>query len=348
MLSEKQIKEIRETIEKSDNPLFFFDCDTDGLCSYILLYKKYQKGKGVVVKGSATLDIPYLRKVEEYNPDLVVVLDKPGISQEFVDKVNVPVMWIDHHPVIDIKGVKYYNPRVQYPDIYLPTSYLVHQVADGELWIAALGVIGDYAIPDFIEGFREKYPDLIGEEKEPGRIIYETEFGKLIRMYNFLLKGKTSDVNKSISILTRIESPYEILNKETARAKYLCKRAEKIEKEYKELINEAEKWVKKDEVLLFIYPDKKISLTGDLSVELSYRHPDKIIVVGREKSGEVKISFRSRIKRIDEPLKKALIGVGGYGGGHEFTCGANVKKEDFSKFMEQLRKAILEQPLHQR
>ncbi|MEM4244602.1 MAG: DHHA1 domain-containing protein [Candidatus Nanoarchaeia archaeon] len=347
MLSETQVKEIREIIENSENPLYFFDCDNDGLASYILLYKKYQKGKGVVVKGSATLDVAYLRKVEEHNPDLVVVLDKPLISQDFIDKVHVPIIWLDHHPLSDVKGVKYYNPRQKYPDLYLPTTYLAYQVADGEMWVAALGIIGDYAIPDFIEEFRKKYPDLIGKEKEPGRIIYETEFGKLIRMYNFLLKGKTSDVNKSIAILTKIDEPYELLNKETPRAKYLWKRAEKVEKEYKELLNKAEKWVKKDEILLFTYPSKKISLSGDLSVELSYRHPDKIIVVGREKSGEIKLSFRSRTKRIDEPLKKALTGIEGYGGGHEYTCGANIKKEDFTRFIKQFREAIQEQPLRQ-
>lgn len=346
MLTEKQIREIREIIGKSDNPLYFFDCDTDGLCSYLLMQKKYQKGKGVVVKGY--LDMNFLRKVEENSPDLIVVLDKPLITQDFIDKVNVPIIWVDHHPPVEVEGVKYYNPRVSNPNLYLPTTYLAYQIAGGDMWVAALGVIGDYAIPDFIEKFREEYPDLIGEEKEAGRIIYETEFGKLIRMYNLLLKGKTSEVNKSVSILTKIESPYEILRKETPRAKYLVKRAEKIGKEYKKLLSQAEKWVKKkDEVMLFIYPDKKISLTGDLSVELSYRHPDKIIVVGREKNGEVKLSLRSKIKRIDEPLKKALMGINGYGGGHEVTCGANVKKEDFTKFIEQLREAIREQPLRQ-
>lgn len=349
MITEKQIREAREILKNSDNPLYFFDCDTDGLCSYIMIYKKYGKGKGVVVKGTPTLDVDYLRKVEEHHPDLIVVLDKPGISQDFIDKVNVPILWVDHHPITEVEGVKYYyNPRVENPEAYIPTSYLAYRIAEGDLWIGALGIIGDYAIPDFIEDFRKKYPDLIGDEKEAGRIIYETKFGKLIRTYNFILKGKTSEVNKSINILTKIEDPYELLNQETPRAKYIQKRSEKIEKEYNELLEKAKKWVKKDRILLFLYPDKKMSLTGDLSVELSYRYPDKVIVVGREKSGEVKLSLRSKGIRIDEPLKKALEGVQGYGGGHEFTCGANVKKEDFSKFIEQLKKAIQEQPLHQR
>lgn len=342
MLSDKQIKEIREYVEKSENPLYFFDDDTDGLCSYLLFYKKYPKGKGVVIKGGP-LDIPFLRKVDEYKPDLVIILDKPTITQEFVDKINVPILWIDHHPPIKVEGVRYYNPRLEHPNLYLPTASLAYKIVDGELWLAALGTIGDYAAPTFLEEFRKKYPDLIGEEKEPGRLSYETRLGKLIELFEFILKGKISDVNKSINILTKIDDPYEIINKETPRAKYLYKRYEKIRKEYDQLMREAEKWNKKDKFLIFLYPSKKISLTGDLSKELSYRNPEKIIIIGREKGDEIKLSLRSKTTVINEALKKALMGVRGYGGGHEHTCGGNVKKEDFNKFIEQFKQAIQEQ-----
>ncbi len=349
MLSEKQIREVRETIEKSDNPLYFFDDDIDGLCAYILFYQKYERGKGVVIKSTPTLDVEYLRKIEEYNPDLVVVLDKPIISQDFIDKVNVPIIWIDHHTPVERGGVKYYvNPRIREANVYIPTSSIVYEIIGGQIWIAFIADIGDYAIPPFLEEFRKKYPDLIGEEREIGRIAYETQIKKLVRIYNFILKGKTSEVKKCINILTKIENPYELLNKETARARYVMKKVEKIEKEYDELLAKAERQVDKDNFLIFTYPSQKISLTQELSNELSYKHPDKVIVVGREKDGEIRMGLRSKQKRIDEPLKKALVGVEGYGGGHEFACGGNVKKEDFPKFIEQLRKAIQEQPLHQR
>jgi len=348
MLSEKQIREIRETIEKSDNPLYFFDDDIDGLCSYILFQQKYKKGRGIAIKSTPTLDVGYLRKVEEYNPDILVVLDKPIISQDFIDKINVPIIWIDHHPLVMREGVRYYNPKAKDPSIYLPTSCMTYKITGGKIWIAFIGTVGDYSIPYFIEEFRKGYPDLIGEEKEIGRIAYETQVMKLIRIYNFILKGKTSDVNKCISILTKIETPYEIMGKETARAKYIYKKYEKIEREYEELLAKAEKWANKDDFLIFTYPSKKISLTQELCNELSYKHPDKVIIVGREKDGEIRMGLRSKKKRIDEPLKKALVGIRGYGGGHEFACGGNVKEEDFPKFIEQLRKAIQEQPLHQR
>jgi len=345
MLSEKQIRETREAIEKSDNPLYFFDDDIDGLCAFILLYQKYQKGKGAVIKSTPTLDVEYLRKVEEYNPDLIIVLDKPMISQEFIDKVQAPILWIDHHTPAEREGIKHYiNPRLKDPDIYLPTSSIIYELIGGNMWIAFIGTIGDYALPSFTEEFRKKYPDLIGKEKDIGRIAYETPIKKLIRIYNFVLKGKTSEVKKCVYIMTRIEDPYELLDGETARAKYVIKRAQKVGKEYDTLLAEAEKQKGKDDFLIFTYPSKKLSLTALLCNELSYKHPEKIIIVGREKEGEIRMGLRAKKKRIDEALKKALVGIRGYGGGHEFACGGNVAKEDFPKFIEQLRKAIQEQP----
>ena len=65
MLSKKQIEEIRDSLEKSQNPLFFFDNDVDGFCSFIILQKAIGRGKGVAIKSFPDLDKTYLRKVEE-------------------------------------------------------------------------------------------------------------------------------------------------------------------------------------------------------------------------------------------------------------------------------------------
>jgi len=66
----------------------------------------------------------------------------------------------------------------------------------------------------------------------------------------------------------------------------------------------------------------------------------KIVIVGREKSGEVRLSLRSMKKVLPPIIEKALVGVEGYGGGHEYACGANVKKEDFKRFIENIREQI--------
>jgi nanoRNase/pAp phosphatase (c-di-AMP/oligoRNAs hydrolase) len=39
-------------------------------------------------------------------------------------------------------------------------------------------------------------------------------------------------------------------------------------------------------------------------------------------------------------LKKSLIGIDGYGGGHEYACGANVKKHHLKEFLDNIRKNL--------
>ena len=50
------LEEIKGYLEKSVNPLFFFDDDADGLCSFLLLYRYFKKGKYVPLKSSPALE----------------------------------------------------------------------------------------------------------------------------------------------------------------------------------------------------------------------------------------------------------------------------------------------------
>lgn len=345
MLSEKQIEEIRKELKESENPLFFFDDDPDGLCSYLLLKKYIGKGKGVVVKGSATLDINYIGKVEENSPDKIFVLDKPILSQEFIDKANRRIIWIDHHPIVEREGVKYYNPRADNND-NMCTSYLCYKIIEDNkeleednLWIAGIGVIADWGVPAFLNRLLEKYGDILGNARTEQGLLYECEFGKLIKIFSLLLKGKTSDVNKHINLLLKINNPYEILKQESAKGKFIFKTAEKIGKGYDELLKKALK-VKADKLFVFVYPTGKISFTGELSNELLYKLPGKIILVGREKEGNIRFSLRSDNIIISKVLEKALVEIEGYGGGHEMACGGNISKKDWNRFIENLKKEI--------
>lgn len=340
MITEKQIDEIKGFLDKSENPLFFFDDDADGLCSYLLFKRYVNRGKGVVIKSSPVLDVSFLRKVEEYSPDIVFILDKPMISEDFIEGVHVPIVWVDHHSPVDVKGVRYYNPKVNNPDVYLPTSYLCYQVVKQNLWVAMCGIIGDWCIPEFFDDFIKEYPDLVEKTDNPGDVLYKQKFGRLIRIFSFLLKGKTSDVNKGISILSKVEDPYEILNQTTSRARFIFRRFEKIDNEYKELLDKAVKSATNDKILAFYYPSKKMSFTGELSNELSYLFPDKLIIVGREKNGEFRLSLRSKLHKLPKIIEKALVDVEGYGGGHDYACGGNIKSKDLTRFVSNLMKQI--------
>ena len=83
-----------------------------------------------------------------------------------------------------------------------------------------------------------------------------------------------------------------------------------------------------------------MALTSDLSNEVLFENPDKFIIIGREKSGEMKCSLRSSKYKVLPALEKALTKVKGYGGGHLHACGANIDKNDFEKFTEIIRKQL--------
>jgi len=338
MISAEKLKELKGFLDKSENPLIFFDSDGDGLSSYLLLKQYLNRGKGLVVRGRPLLSTEYVRKIEENMPDYVFVVDICEIDQEFIDQVNVPIIWVDHHPLLDRKGVKVFNPRIDNKDDESPTTNWIYKCVGGKIWLGFVGSISDWYIPDFVDQFKEKYPDLLGNYKNIADILYTTEIGKLTKVFSFVLKGTFSEARKVISILAKIEEPYEILNQTTPRGRFIWKRYEKINARYQELLQQALK--AEGKLLVFTYPSGRWSFSSDLSNELIYRNPDKIILVGRAVENEIRFSLRGLNYDLPSLLEKALEGINGYGGGHKHSCGGAVKQEDFSKFIENFEKLI--------
>ena len=337
MLTNKQLQQIKEELDNSQNPLFFFDDDPDGLCAFLLFYRYKKEGHGFVVKTHPKLDARSAPKIEQYDADKVFVLDVAKLEQDFIDASKVPVIWVDHHGPYERNNVKYFNPRIIQKDANIPTTYLCYKVVEQDLWIAMVGCIADYYLPDFLDEFKKKYPDLLNDKKTVGDLYFKSKVGTLIKIFSFSLKGKTSDVMKNIKILTRIESPYEILNQETAKGKFIFQRYEKINKLYIDLLDSAVKTAGKEKLLVFTYSEDKMSFTGDLANELLYRFPDRIIMVGRKKDDDLRISLRSKNILLPPILEKSLVGLEGYGGGHEYACGANVKESHFKEFIERIK-----------
>ena len=340
-LTDKQIKQIREELETCKNPLFFFHDDADGLCSFLLLYRFVREGHGIIVKTTPKIDEKFVKKVEEYQPDKIFIVDIALVEQEFIDGVKTKIIWIDHHSPLKRQNVLYFNPRVENPKDNIPVSYWCYKVVQEDLWIAMMGCIADWYWPDFAEQFREEYPDLLPKEvKDPETALFETKLGKLIDIASFSLKGKTQQAMQCTKIFTRIKTPYEILNQETSAGKFLVKKHANVHKEYQELLDKALKQKPKGKLLLFKYIHEKVSLTKDLSNELLHKHPDKIVIIAREKADEMKISLRSKTAILPPIVEKALVRVEGYGGGHEYACGANVKKKDFEKFISVIEEQL--------
>lgn len=342
-LSKIEIQQLRDHLDSCKKPLFFFDDDQDGLCSFLQLYRYKKEGKGIIVKTTPKLGTVFVKKVQEFQPDKIFILDLAVVEQDFLDEMKVPVIWIDHHGPFERSNVKYFNPRISNREDNHPTSYMCHQIAMRDLWIAAVGCIADWFMPPFIREFQQKFPDLIDKPyKTPGDILYNSKLGHLIRIFSFVLKGRTDDVMKSIKVLTRIESPYEILNQETAQGRLIHKRYEQANKIYEPLIKDVLMTVEKtdDKFVFFTYKDDKTSFTSDLSNEAIYRHPDRIILIAREKNDEMKCSLRSGKIILPPLIEKSLAGLDGYGGGHELACGLNIKSHHFEEFVKRFKGMI--------
>jgi len=342
MLTDTEIKKILDQLDNCKRPLYLFDDDPDGLCSFLLLYRYVKEGKGIVVKTAHNIGRNFINKVVNYEPDKIFILDIAQIEQSFVDEVkrktNSPIIIIDHHSPINIKDVEYYNPQKHDPNAKNPVSLLCYKIVKTDMWISVVGTVSDWIIHPDIDEFRLKYPNILPENiKTPEEALFNSRLGELIKFYFFILKGDNREVLKCIKILTRIESPYEILDQTTPRGKYIYKRAMVNNRQYEKIKKKAIESVdKEDSILLFRYDESDTSFSAYLSNELVYRYPDKMIIVARHSDDEFKCSLRGN-HNIPEILKKSLLDVEGYGGGHLHACGCCVKVRDFDRFLDNMR-----------
>lgn len=343
MISNEEIKKIRELLEKCQNPIFFFDNDLDGLASFLILARYIGRGKGVVIKSFPDVNANYLRKVEEFNPDFVFVLDKPLVSQGFLvglKQKNIPLVWIDHHDISEIKdeNIYYFNPRKGEKPSSEPVSYWCYKICNKkeDMWLGVAGSIADGYMPEFVEEFNKLYPELKISKKSALDAIYETELGRIIQILNFALKDRISNVVKMCKFLLKVKSPFEILE-ENSKTNLMHNRFRQVNKKYKKLLEKAIK--NSSEQVLFFQYSGDLSISADLSNELFYRFPEKVIVVAYISGEKANISIRGKInvkKIIEEILKE----IDGTGGGHENACGAKISTEDVPKFKDMMIKLV--------
>lgn len=349
MLTDKQIEEIKEHLENAKNPIFYYDNDADGLCSYIIFRKYIGRGKGVAIRSYPVLDKGYARKAEELGADYVFVLDKPVLSDEFVleiERLGLPFVWIDHHNV----GYKDYSKIHSHFFVYNPsknsgedksdepTTYLAYKVANRkeDLWIAVMGCIADHYLPDFAKEFSKEYEELWGNVKKPFDAYYGTEIGKIAQALNFGLKDSITNVVKMQNYLLKCINPRQVLEESKDNVSFRSK-YEELKKKYDSLLKKAEK-CKKGNLLFFEYGGES-SMSSEISNELSYRNQGDYIAVAYINGGIANISLRgSSVKKILANVIKEFENA--TGGGHEDAVGARIKTEDLNRFREVLEREL--------
>jgi len=367
MLTQSQLTEIKQKLEASQNPLFFFDNDADGLCSFLILRRSLDRGKGIAIKSFPDLKEQYVKKVDELQPDLVVILDKAELSKEFAEQVNqknIPIIWIDHHesktdPEI-IAKTSYYNTHISNKSISQakpvsqrsgltgeagltakrsgdePVAYVAQKIFNRpeDLWLAVTGCIADVYMPDFAEKFAEQNPELLNPNQEPFDALYSSEIGKIVRMLNFGLMDTITNVVNLTKYLSKANGVYDILE-ENQYTKQLHKRYNQLNEFYKKQMEKAESNIDPKSKTIFFSYSGETSMSSEIANSLYYKHKDKLIIVAFRRPEKINISIRG-----DNALQttyKAIENIeGATGGGHEKATGAMIPVDSFEKFKENI------------
>jgi len=340
MLSKKELDQIKFSLEKSQNPLFFYDNDVDGFCSFIIFQKSIGRGKGVAIKSFPELDKSYLKKVEELNPDHVFILDKPKVNNEFIEGVfekGIPLTWVDHHEVEieeEIKDkIEYFN---SFPSSE-PTTYLAYKTFErkSEQWLAIAGCIGDNYMPEFAKEYSTENPEFLSTTKSPFDCLYKTEIGKISSMINFGLKDSTTNVLNMIRLFIKSNNPTDILDENT-ETRHLHQRYEQLLKHMAILLKKAENVGKK---LILLEYAGETSMSSELANKLQFGNPDKHVLVMYKKQDVGNISVRG--KKAKEYLLKSMENIlGATGGGHPEACGARIPTENLEEFKKNFEKLV--------
>jgi single-stranded DNA-specific DHH superfamily exonuclease len=345
MLDEKQIKELKQHLEKAQNPIFFFDNDPDGLCSFLILRRYLGRGKGVAIKSFPELDAGYFRKIQELNADYIFILDKPIVSKNFLKEVeehNIPLVWVDHHDIqTEIPDfVNYFNPYIHKEKSNEPVTYWCYKATEKkeDLWLAVIGCISDKFVPDFYKDFEKENKEFSISYKTAFDIFYKSQIGKIAQIFSFALKDRTTNVVNMLRFLMKVKSPYDILE-ENQKNFTMHSRYNYINQKYQKLLKKAEIIGKKSDKILFFQYGGDLSISADLSNELNYKFPKKVIVVVYISGVKANISIRG--KKIRDLVLKSIENLeNATGGGHEDAVGAQVRIEDLEVFRRNLEKLL--------
>lgn len=310
MTLQSDIKKAQTLIENSQNPIMFFDTDTDGASSFIQLKKTYSQLKeGYPISKDSEQQKLALEKIFD-NHDLIIFFDTPHIIEEFFDEINGrQTLWVDHHIPTNEKIIENKKNKIFYlnPMNYDKTdercasyfAYEITQKTENLIW-ATLASIADFYLLDIIKKFHDHDPNNfkilinIPEQKkqelftflETNKFNDETKQNQRAEWIQYLTYGcglikyktffdilfKFEKFHKTQKILKNIaKMSFAEFTSELENGKIgIFETYQEIMSEYKQLIKKIDKL--KDEDLIYIeHENKKISYNRQLSEETAFK-----------------------------------------------------------------------------
>ncbi len=282
--------------------VLLYHTDTDGICS-AALFLRFFKGYAPLPLEGPMMDSRLMKMLMEIKPSLVVMLDLP-LDQEsgkleklMKESLNTKMIIIDHHvPEKDMNSGRliHINPIFESGD-YIPASVLVYRLLEklGKdvrklVWIAATGVIGDYAYQDcgdVLDECEKLYPGC-ARGKYPKMAMLSKKLMATVIYHG--LRG----ADRSLKIMTGSDKYERVLENSYFRGCYA-----KVEKEIRKAVSGFRKKAREYPNLdMFVYKiESPLNVASTISTILAEKHPDKMIFVIKDSKQMVKVSARCQM-----------------------------------------------------
>lgn len=368
----EKVELIRKTIDKSLNPIMFFDTDTDGSTSYLQIKRNFPKVKGYPMDKDLKRQKKLIYNYVKPETDLIIIFDVPFLYDEFLEKIkSKKIIWADHHPTNLQSQIKQFdiihlNPLNYDLNDNRPSCFLANKVAGkfNNLDLLTVGSVSDFFLLDNISklylkdkkifnmifnGIDEnkkkeiftflrdyKFNDKRVNKKKESFIrylSYGTNLKNIKNFFDFICKFEIDGQSeKAFRVIEKMKLEHIISSINSGQKFPFDEFALKM-KEYKKDLDKALDFGEK-EIYFYEYVGKQ-SFAKTLSEELNFKFKkSKVVAVSFRKEGKDwhSISIRSRTIQINDLVQEALKGLEGRGGGHPLAAGAAVHKKDFSKF----------------
>jgi len=358
MVSIKKVVDFLINLKKEDVIINIFHNDADGVCSCVLmnrfLKRKICKEADSVIAQPMPPAKNLLQRIRLSLPSKIIFLDL-SIDQDksIIKKLeqDCEILIIDHHQIsnnLNSKKTVHYNPLFENPSIYQSGSYLTYKICSTvlndsdwdkkNLWLAIIGIIGDYYIRDsldIIKKAEEYYSDIIKNNDQEA--LHNSLFGQVSDMISAAKACKIS-CEEIVNIINSMETVHEINKQQKLVDSY-----KKVQEDIERIKIDIKSNIDSNKNVLFYEKKSKYNLRSPIATIMSNDYPKKLIVVWEDIKNKIKISARNQNKNINvAKTLKSVIKDFKYAsaGGHEAAAGASIRKQDWEEFKERLEELV--------
>jgi single-stranded DNA-specific DHH superfamily exonuclease len=305
-----------KNIDKKEKVVLIHDNDVDGVASAALMLTAIEKmGKKIDKVISLVFDAKKMgKKLKRF--EKIITADVPiDLIEKYLLVLGKKMLIIDHHPGRDLNSEKIVmiNPRLENPEIYQPTSYVVYKMFKDLIkekkWIAILGTVGDMGIDDC--------KDLVKIKNKKN--VWKSKFGKASML-----------VSASISVFGPEKTLEFLMNSKSLdgiiRNKKIILASREFKREFKRCKNEFRKNLEiNDKILISKIKPRYKGVCSALITKISTENPEKIIFIFEDKGKVIRIHGRNSIGKVNigELFRELKIG-----GGHEKAGAGTISKND--------------------